>query len=59
MNAGTCDGCGRLKRLDQAGRIVTHLFAIDVSRRVVPTVGKGRVRRRCPGSGRPPRRGER
>jgi hypothetical protein len=52
---GTCDGCGRLKRLTSAGLVVGHFFAIAVSRSAVRTVGAGRVRRRCPGSGKPPR----
>jgi hypothetical protein len=56
MTTGTCDGCGRLKRLDSAGLVVAHMLAIDVRRRAVRTVGAARVRRRCPGSGRPPRR---
>jgi hypothetical protein len=52
---GTCAYCARVKRLDPAGLVVRHLLAIDVSRRAVPHVGAGRVRRRCGGSGRPPR----
>jgi hypothetical protein len=57
MTTGTCDGCGRLKRLDAHGLVVAHMLSIDVSRRAVRAVGAGRVRRRCPGSGRPPRGG--
>jgi hypothetical protein len=53
---GTCDGCAKLKRLDTAGHVRAHYFAITVSRSAVRTVGAGRVRRRCPGSGKPPRR---
>jgi hypothetical protein len=54
---GTCDGCGRVKRLNPStGHVVIHMIAIDVSRRAITTVGAGRVRRRCPGSARPPRR---
>jgi hypothetical protein len=56
MIAGVCDGCGKLKKLDQAGHVIGHYYAITVSRSAVRTVGAGRVRRRCPGSGRPPRR---
>jgi hypothetical protein len=56
MTAGVCDGCGKLKKLDQAGRVIGHYYAIDVSRRAVTTVGRGRVRRRCGGSGKRPRR---
>jgi hypothetical protein len=56
MTAGTCDGCGKLKRLDQAGHVVGHYYVIDVSRRAVTTVGRGRVRRKCGGSGKAPRR---
>jgi hypothetical protein len=57
MNSlGTCDGCGRLKTLTDTGHVRAHYFRIDVSRSAVRTVGAGRVRRRCPGSGKPPRR---
>lgn len=52
---GTCAYCARQWRLDTRGCLVTHMLRIDVSRRAVRTVGAGRVRRRCPGSGRPPR----
>jgi hypothetical protein len=55
---GVCDGCGKRKSLDAEGRVRTHFFPIDVSRSAVRTVGAGRVRRRCPGSGKPPRRVE-
>jgi hypothetical protein len=53
---GTCSGCGKLRKLDRHGQVVGHYFAIAVSRRAVTTVGRGRVRRRCMGSGKPPRR---
>lgn len=56
MKHGTCDGCAGLKRLRDDGTVPTHYLAIPVSRRAVRTVGAGRVRRRCPGSGKPPRR---
>jgi hypothetical protein len=52
---GTCGYCARRKRLDGAGLVVRHMLTIDVSRRAVPAVGAGRVRRRCSGSGWPPR----
>ena len=52
---GTCGYCARRKRLDAAGRLPVHYLAIPVSRRAVPAVGAGRVRRRCAGSGRLPR----
>ena len=55
MTTGTCLVCGRLKRLDQLGRVVAHMLAIDMSRPAITTVGVGRVHRRCAGSGRPPR----
>jgi hypothetical protein len=54
-SAGTCTYCARLKRLDAAGLVVRHLLTIPVSRRAIPTVGAGRVRRVCGGSGRLPR----
>jgi hypothetical protein len=55
MTYGHCDYCAATKRLDQHGRIVTHYLAIPVTRRAIPSVGPGRVRRRCSGSSRPPR----
>jgi hypothetical protein len=58
MRLGTCDGCAGLKRLRDDGTVSTHYFAIPVSRRAVRTVGAGQVRRRCPGSEKPPRRAE-
>jgi hypothetical protein len=51
VTTGTCGYCARLKRLTVDGLVPTHYLAIDVSRRAVRTVGAGRVRRRCPGSG--------
>ena len=56
MGLGLCDGCAGLKRLNGAGLIPLHYIAIPVSARAVRTVGRGRVRRRCPGSGQRPRR---
>jgi len=56
MTVGTCDGCAGTKRLNGAGLIPLHYLSIPVSARAVPTVGAGRVRRRCPGSGKAPRR---
>jgi hypothetical protein len=52
---GRCDACARTKRLDPHGRIVVHYLTIPVSAKAARAVGTGRVRRRCPGSGRPPR----
>ncbi len=51
----TCQHCAKLKRLTSAGVIERHYLTLDVSRRAVPTVGRGRVKRLCSGSGRPPR----
>lgn len=56
--AGTCDYCTRLLKLRDDGLIPRHYLSIPVSRRAVPTVGAGRVRRLCSGSGKPPRRVE-
>jgi glutaredoxin len=56
MTSGHCDYCAATKRLDQHGRIVTHYLIIPVSAKAIRAVGAGRVRRRCPGSGKPPRR---
>jgi hypothetical protein len=58
MKLGTCDGCAGLKRLRDDGTVPVHYLSIPVSRRAVRTIGAGRVRRRCPGSGKPPRRAE-
>lgn len=55
---GVCDGCGGTKRLTSSGWVVTHYLSIPVSARAVRTVGSGRVRRRCPGSLKRPRRVE-
>jgi hypothetical protein len=55
MPHALCEICARTRRLDERGRVVTHYLALDVSAKAVRTVGAGRVRRRCPGSGRPPR----
>jgi hypothetical protein len=55
MTHGHCDYCARTKRLDQHGRIVVHFLTIPVSAKAIRAVGAGRVRRRCAGSGRPPR----
>jgi hypothetical protein len=59
VRLGTCDGCAGLKELRGDGLIPLHYVGIPVSRRAVRTVGTGRVRRRCPGSGKAPRRVER
>jgi len=56
MRLGTCGGCAGQKRLRDYGTIPIHYVGIPVSRRAVRTVGAGRVRRRCPGSGKQPRR---
>jgi|SoiMethySBSTD1v2_1073268.scaffolds.fasta_scaffold82986_3 hypothetical protein len=56
MTLGTCDACGKLKKLDQHGSVTGHYYAITVSRSAVRTVGAGRVRRKCSGSGKAPRR---
>jgi hypothetical protein len=58
MKLGTCEGCAGLKRLRDDSTVPVHYLAIPVSRRAVRTVGAGRVRRQCPGSGKPPRRAE-
>jgi hypothetical protein len=56
---GICPNCGALRRLGEDGALLYHHLTIQVSRRAVKTVGAGRVRRRCPGSGKAPRRVER
>jgi hypothetical protein len=59
VTIGTCDGCAGKKRLRDDGLVPIHMIGIPVSRRAVTSVGKGRVRRRCPGSLKRPRRIER
>jgi len=58
VRLGICDGCAGLKELRDDGTIPVHHVGIPVSRRAVPAVGKGKARRRCPGSRKPPRRVE-
>ncbi len=59
MNLGICAGCAGLKRLREDGTVPIRYVGIPVSVRAVRTVGAGRVRRRCPGSLKRPRRVER
>jgi hypothetical protein len=56
-----CDNCARLKKLTAEGKVPLHYLAMPVSNRAIHSVQEraARVRRRCPGSGQPPRRGER
>jgi hypothetical protein len=58
MTVGTCDACRGMKRLTDQGLVPVHYIGIPVSARAVRSVGAGRVRRRCPGSGKAPRRRE-
>jgi len=53
---GTCDACARRKVLRTDGTVPAHYLTLDVSRRAATTVGAARVRRRCPGSGKAPRK---
>lgn len=53
---GTCDGCAGLKRLRGDGTVPVHYIAIPVSVKAIHAAGARRVRRRCPGSGKQPRR---
>jgi hypothetical protein len=53
-----CDWCGKLRKLDASGLVVKHPVSIPVSRSAVPSVGRGKVKRTCSGSGKPPRRRE-
>jgi hypothetical protein len=55
----TCDHCARLHRVTSAGLIARHYLSIDVTRRAIHAVGRGRVKRLWSGSGRPPRKVER
>jgi hypothetical protein len=58
MSLGLCDACARLKRLTTDNLLPTHYLALPVSNRAIHDVGTARVRRRCPGSGKVPRRVE-
>jgi hypothetical protein len=59
VTTAVCDYCGRSRRLTAAGLVERHRVSIPVSASAVPTVGRGRVRPWCSGSGKPPRRRER
>jgi hypothetical protein len=56
VNLGLCDACARLRRLTAEGLVPVHYLALPVSNRAIHTVGAARVRGRCPGSGKAPRR---
>jgi len=56
MTTGTCPHCARTKRLDRRGLVPTHYLTLIVNTRPLPFLAPGRVRRRCSGSGKPPRR---
>jgi hypothetical protein len=47
-----------MKRLTDQGLVPVHYIGIPVSARAVRSVGAGRVKRRCPGSLKRPRRVE-
>jgi hypothetical protein len=47
-----CPCCSAVVRVTAAGRLVEHRYSIVVSRGMVRQVGRGRVRRPCPGGGR-------
>jgi hypothetical protein len=55
VTTGTCTYCARTKRLDAHGLVVVHYLHIPISAKAIRSVGAGRVRRRCQGSGRPAR----
>jgi hypothetical protein len=55
---GVCDACARLRRLTAEGVVGVHYIGLPVSNRAIHSVGARRVRRRCPGSGKAPRRVE-
>jgi hypothetical protein len=59
MTTAVCDWFGKLRQLTADGVMAAHLVSLPVSRAAVASVGRGQVRRRCSGSGRPPRRAER
>jgi hypothetical protein len=58
MNLGLCDACARLRRLTAEGLVPVHYLALPVSVRAIHAAGAARVRRRCPGSLKAPRRVE-
>ena len=58
MRVGTCDGCAGKKALRADGLVPVHMLSIPVSLRAIHAAGAARVRRRCPGSLKRPRRVE-
>jgi hypothetical protein len=59
LATGICQHCARRKRLDAAGFVVAHYLTLRVSRRALPLVGAGQVKRLCSGSKRLPREASR
>jgi len=55
---GLCGYCARTKRLTTDSLLPVHYLTIPVSARAVHQVGARRVKRKCPGSGKAPRRRE-
>jgi hypothetical protein len=59
MSLGICPACGALRQLIEGCVLASHQYVIEVSAKAIHAAGSRRVRRRCPGSGQPPRRRER
>lgn len=58
LSHARCPDCGALVRVVDGPLLAKHTYTIPVSRRAIPAAGgKGRAKRRCPGSGQPPRPG--
>jgi hypothetical protein len=50
-----CPACGGIKHVNGNGLMSRHYVAFDISKRAIHTLGQGRVKRLCSGSGKPPR----
>jgi hypothetical protein len=50
-----CRFCGALVRVTHAGNLASHRYVLTVSRGAIRAVGAARVKRPCPGGGKPPR----
>ena len=52
-----CPDCGALVRVVDGPVLAKHNFTIPVSKRAIPAAGgRARAKRKCSGSGKPPRR---
>lgn len=59
MTRARCHFCGAMVRVTARGVLVQHRYVLRVSKGAIHAVGAARVKRACPGGGRPPREVER